>query len=170
MITISSYAESGDAVLDIEQAKVIAEEFANNIKFENMKAVWKEVQQGVAYINLAPVEDEIIFYPDLVKVKVDLVTQQIIGFEAVNYALNHTQREMEFNLTEQECEQVLGFDYNVIQVSKALIRLDSGVEKACYEFITERIDGDYFYYIDANNKEILKTMKLVSIKDVEKLI
>ena len=170
LITVSSYAESGDVAMKIEEAVKKAENFANAIKFDSMKAVWKEIDGSVAYINLAPVKDDIIFYPDLVKVKIDLVSGSVIGFEAVNYALNHTEREIEFNLSNKECETVLGFDYNVLKVSKAVIRLDSGVEKACFEYVAERIDGDYFYYIDANNKEILKVMKLVTVKDVEKLI
>ena len=64
----------------------------------------------------------------------------------------------------------MGFDYNILKTSKAIIRLDNGKEIATYEFVTERIDGIYFYYIDANELEIAKTMKLVTIKNVEKLI
>ena len=170
LITISSYAESGDPIINGEQAVGLAENFANNIGFENMKSVWKEVNENVAYINLASFSNEIILYPDLVKVKVDLTTQEIIGFEAVNYALNHTERNFEFNATESEAESLLGFDYNIYKVSKAIIRLDNGKEIAVYEFFVERIDGDYFYYIDANKLEISKIMKLVKIKNSEKLI
>ena len=170
LITISGYAEGGDSIMSLDQAETMAENFANNIGFENMQAVWHEKQENVAYINLAPVTDGVIMYPDLVKIKVDLVAQEIIGFEAVNYALNHISRSVEFNLTPEECEDVLGFDYKILKTSKAIIRLDSGTEKSCYEFVTERIDGDYFYYVDSSNGEILKVMKLVTIKNIEKLI
>lgn len=170
LMTVSGYAEGGDAILSREDAILVAEKFANRIGFENMKSVWAEVRENVTYINLAPIENNVILYPDLVKVKVDMTAQEIVGFEALNYAFNHIEREMEFNLTEQEVESVLGMDYKIIKTSKAIIRLESGKEVAVYEFITERIDGDYFYYIDANTKEIVKTMKLVTIKNVEKLI
>ncbi len=170
LLTLSSYAEMGDAILGSQQASEMGKTFANNIGYENMEIVWLEVDENVAYINLASVQDGIILYPDLVKVKVDLTSQEIIGFEAVNYALNHVDREYEFTLSESDVEDVLGFDYNILKVSECIIRLDSGVERACYEFMTERIDGMYFYYIDANTSEILKTMKLVDLKGVEKLI
>ena len=170
LITISGYAEGSDAIMSSEQAVELAKNFANNIGFENMESVWLEVNENVAYINLAPVENEIIMYPDLVKVKVDLTAQEIIGFEAVNYALNHVDRTPEFNASVGEAESLLGFDYNILKTSKAVIRLDNGKEISTYEFIVERIDGTYFYYIDANNLEISKTMKLVKIKNVEKLI
>lgn len=170
LLTLSSYTEGGDAIMGTEEASEMSKTFANNIGFENMEVVWLEVHDNVAYINLASMQDGVILYPDLVKVKVDLTAQDVIGFEAVNYALNHVDREFEFTVSESEAESMLGFDYNVLKVSECIIRLDSGVEKACYEFMTERIDGMYFYYIDANTSEILKTMKLVDLKGVEKLI
>lgn len=170
VITISSYAEGGDPILSVEQASEIAKNFANNIGFDSMDVVWHEVNQNVAYINLASVKDGVIYYPDLVKVKVDLTSQEIIGFEAVNYALNHVERNPEFLVSESEAESLLGFDYNVLKTSKTIIRLDSGIEISAYEFIVERIDGVYFYYINADTNQIAKTMKLVTIKDVNKLI
>lgn len=170
LMTVSGYAEGGDAVISGEQALELAKTFANNIGFESMDAVWLEVHENVAYVNLAPVINETILYPDLVKVKVDLTAQEIIGLEAINYAFNHIERNAEFNIPVADAEQVLGFDYNILKTSKAIIRLDDGKEKSCYEFITERIDGMYFYYIDANTGEILKVMKLVSLDGVEKLI
>lgn len=170
LMSISGYAEAGDPIMGIENAQEMAKTFANNIGFENMEAVWHEQNDNIAYINLASMQDGVILYPDLVKVKVDLTSQEIIGFEAQNYALNHVNRDMEFLLTESEVEDVLGFDYNILKTSKALIRLDDGKEVCTYEFVLERIDGDYFYYINANTKQIEKVMKLVQIKDVQKLI
>lgn len=170
LITLAGYAEAGDPIMSKEQASELAKTFANNIGFENMDSVWAEVHENVVYINLAPIENNVIMYPDLVKVKVDLTAQDIIGFEAVNYALNHVKRDPEFSATEKEAEKLLGFDYEIIKTSKTVIRLDNGKEISAYEFILERIDGDYFYYIDANSLEIAKTMKLVSVQDVEKLI
>ncbi len=170
LITVSSYAEGGDPIMSGEQASEMAPTFANNIGFENMESVWLEVHENVAYVNLAPVVNGVIMYPDLVKVKVDLTSQEIIGFEAVNYALNHVDRSVEFNANESEAESLLGFDYNILKTSKAVIRLDSGKEVNVYEFITERIDGTYFYYIDANEMEIVKTLKLVQLEKTQKLI
>ena len=170
LITLSGYAESGDPIMSKEQAREMAKTFANNIGFENMDVVWQETHENVTYINVASKQGDVILYPDLVKVKIDLTAQEIIGFEAVNYALNHVHRDFEFNISETEAEVVLGFDYEILQTNKAIIRLDGGKEVAVYEFVTDRIDGMYFYYVDANTKEIAKTLKLVSVNGVEKLI
>ena len=113
LITLSGYAEGGDPIMSVEQAKEMAKTFANNIGFESMNVVWQEENQNVVYINLAPTIDDVIMYPDLVKVKIDLTSQEIIGFEAVNYALNHIDRNFENTLEVEECEKVLGFDYEI---------------------------------------------------------
>ena len=49
LITLSGYAEGGDAILGKEDAIKTAENFANRIGFENMKAVWTEINENVAY-------------------------------------------------------------------------------------------------------------------------
>lgn len=170
LITISGYAEGGDPIMKKEQGVEMAKTFTNNIGFENMESVWAELNENVVYVNLVSVQNGVLLYPDMVKVKVDLTAQEIIGFEAVNYALNHIDRNFEFDLSEQEAETLLGFDYNILETNRAIIKLDNGKEAAVYEFITERIDGNYFYYINANRLEIVKTLKLVTIKNVEKLI
>ncbi len=170
LMTLSGYAESGDPIMSGEYASELATTFANNIGFDSMSAVWLEIHDNVAYVNLAPVKNDVIYYPDLVKVKVDLTSQEIIGFEAVNYAFNHVDRNPEFNVSIEDAEELLGFDYEIIKTSKTVIRLDSGKEISAYEFFVERIDGMYFYYINANTNEIAKTMKLVSINGVQKLV
>ena len=126
LITISGFAEGGDAIVGVENAIEMAETFANNVGFRNMQSVWKEVENNVAYINLAPVVENVIYYPDLVKVKVDLTSNNIIGFEAVNYALNNVEREFNAVLSFEDAEQKLGFDYEIINSNKAIIKLDSG--------------------------------------------
>lgn len=170
LITLSGDVEGGDPILDKQGAIEMATNFANNIGFESMECVWTEINENVAYINLAPVINKVIMYPDLVKIKVDMTAQDIVGLEAVNYALNHVDREVEFSASLIEAEEMLGFDYEVIETNKAVIRLDNGEEVAVYEFVLERIDGNYFYYINANSCEIEKILKLVNIKNVEKLI
>lgn len=170
LITLSGYAEAGDPVISVERAGELAVELAARAGFESMGIVWHEQNENVAYINLAPIIDSVIYYPDLVKVKVDLTGQRIIGFESLNYALNHTDRTPTFDLTATECEGTLGFDYEIVDVKRAIIRLDGGSEVSVYEYVLERIDGDYFYYINAVNKKIEKILKLVNVKNVEKLI
>lgn len=170
LISLSAYAEGGDPILSVEQAQEIAKNFVNNIGFENMRPVWREEKQNVLYVNLAPVVNDVVYYPDLVKVKVNLTSQEVIGVEATNYALNHVGRNPQFNTSIDQAEDLLGFDFEILSARKSVIRLDSGIEVACYELFVERIDGTFFYYVDANTNQIAKVMKLVEVKGSQKLI
>jgi germination protein YpeB len=161
LLTLCGYAEAEEPNISNEQAKQFAEQFANNIGFKNMITTWMEVKDNIAYINLAPTQDGVVLYPDLVKVKVDMYRQSIVGFEAKNYAFNHVDRNFEFGITLSNAEQSLGFDYVVLNNRKAIIALDGDVEVAVYEFACERINGLYYYYIDANNGDIVKILKVV---------
>lgn len=170
LISLASYTEGGDPILSAEQAQEIAKNFANNIGFENMQPVWREEKQNVLYVNLAPIVNDVVYYPDLVKIKVDLTSQNVIGLEAQNYAYNHISRTPQFNTTIEQAESLLGFDYEVLSTRKTVIRLDSGKEVSCYELYVERIDGMFFYYIDATTNEIAKVLKLVEVRGNQKLI
>ena len=44
LMTVSGYAELGDAILSKEDAQIVAEKFANRIGFEKMKTVWTEIR------------------------------------------------------------------------------------------------------------------------------
>lgn len=170
LINLSACSSTGDPILSAEQAQEIAKNYINNIGFENMRPVWREQKQNVLYVNLAPIVNSVVYYPDLVKVKIDLTSQTVIGVEAQNYAYNHVDRTPQFNVNLLDAEDLLGFDYEILSTRKAVIRLDSGKEVNCYEFYLERIDGNYFYYIDASTNQIVKILKLVEIKGSQKLI
>ena len=161
LLTLCGYAETEQPNISNEQAKQFAEDFANNIGFENMITTWMEVKDNIAYINLAPMQDGVVLYPDLVKVKIDMYKQNVIGFEAKNYAFNHVVRNFEFSVAVDEAEQKLGFDYVVLNTRKAIIALDGDVEVAVHEFACDRINGLYYYYVDANSGDIVKILKVV---------
>ncbi|MBQ7798270.1 MAG: hypothetical protein IJ371_04025, partial [Clostridia bacterium] len=87
--------------------------------------------------------------------------QDIIGFEAKNYAFNHIKRTFETSITLAEAEEKLGFDYIVLNTRKAIIALENDIEVAVYEFACDRIGGLYYYYVDANTGELVQILKVV---------
>ncbi len=170
LLTLCGYAESGEPSISTEKTQDLAIEFAKNAGFGDLIVTWLETRDNVAYINLAPTQNDVVLYPDLVKVKVDMYSQRIIGFEAKNYAFNHIERTFNFSKTLQETEQKLGFDYIVLNTRKAIIALENDIEVAVYEFACERIGGLFYYYVDANTGEIVQILKVVDSNGVPLLI
>jgi germination protein YpeB len=170
LLTLSGYAVMEEASISSEKAQEIAIAFAQKIGFGKLTTTWLEVKNNVAYINLAPTQDDVILYPDLVKVKVDMYSQSVIGFEAKNYAFNHIKRNFETSITLDEAKKELGFDYIILNMRKAIIALENDIEVAVYEFACERIGGLYYYYIDANTGKLVEVLKVVNSNGVALLV
>lgn len=170
LLTLCGYAENGEASISSEKAQELAEAFAKRVGFGELTTTWLEVKDNIAYINLTPTQNDVVLYPDLVKVKVDMFSQEIIGFEAKNYAFNHIERSFTTSITLEEAEQKLGFDYVVLNTRKAIIALENDIEVAVYEFACERIGGLYCYYVDANTGELVQILKVVDSNGTPLLI
>ena len=170
LLTLNGYLEKRDAVLSKEKAIEMAEKFTTRLGYEDMKAVWYEAKENVAYINLAPIIKGVILYPDLAKVKVDLGSQVILGFEGQNYCFNHRVRDMSKTLTKLEAEKAITGDFEIINTNLALIPQDNGGEQVCYEIVCEGLDGIYYFYVNADNGNIEDNLKLVEQDGVEVLI
>lgn len=161
LLTLSGYAVGQEPNISSEKAQELAEAFADNVGFGKLTTTWLEVDKNIAYVNLAPTQGDVVLYPDLVKVKVDMYTQSIVGFEAKNYAFNHIERNFEINITAAEAEKELGFDYIILNTRKAIIPLEDETEAVTYEFACDRINGLYYYYVDANTGKLVKILKVV---------
>lgn len=122
--------------------------FARKLGFDNMQVVWSSSMDGECYINLAPVDNDVILYSDLVKVKVRERDSHVIGFDATHYAYNHRERTIPAPaISAEQAEKTLSIPA-VTEGRLALIPLNGAREVLTYEFECER-DGTYFVYIDA---------------------
>ena len=66
-------------VLSEEEADGKAKEYLEKQGFKNMKGTYYLKQSGIVTINYAYVQDNVIMYPDLIKVKVALDNGEILG-------------------------------------------------------------------------------------------
>jgi germination protein YpeB len=163
LLTLSAYSDS-KAVNHTEQEAIqTAEQFAKKQDLENMKCVWSDVVQNDAYINLAPVINNVIYYPDLIKVKVDLSTGNIVGWEATTYYTNHVNRTLpNASYSSASARSKIGSDFVIEGEKLALSPLDYNREVLTHEFKCHK-DGDtYYFYINAQTgaqENILKVIK-----------
>ena len=73
-----------------ERMKQAALEWLGKAGFDDMHATYAQYYSGAGVINFAATKDDIILYNDLVKVWVDIETNQVIGADARNYLFSHT--------------------------------------------------------------------------------
>ena len=162
LLTLSSQNIYKTKKLELANAEKIALDFAKKAGIESMKVVWSDVVGDDAFINLSPVIDGVIIYPDLVKVKVDLAKGDVLGFEASSYYMNHVNRKiLPTRITESVAKAKIYSGLYVKDSRLALIPLEYGEEVLCYEFICSMNGNTYYVYINAVNGAEENILKVV---------
>lgn len=139
-----------------------AETFVKDLGLDNMKCVWSASSDKIAYVNIAPIIDDIIMYPDLIKVKIDLNDYQIIGYEASSYAYNHIEREdLIAQLDATEAKKLINDNLNVKTQKLCVIPLDYVGETLAYEFAGDYQGYQYYLYIDAYTGNQVRVLRVI---------
>jgi len=159
--SISSPA--GDKNLSVEECEVFAHNFAALMGLDDMYAVWSQQVNDVVYVNLAPIVDKVIYYSDLVKVKINTRAGFVIGWEASNYAYNHIEREkFSYSISIIEAQELLSSALKVKERNLCIIPNKFVGESYAYEFICTWKDFTYYVYLDASTGEELNIMRVVN--------
>ena len=136
--------------LTVEQAINNAAEFLKERGYEHMKNSYYEKKNGVATVNFAYSQNNVICYSDLIKVKVALDDGSIIGMEANGYIMNHSKRDIRKPvLTKQEARAKVSKRLNIDDVNVALIPKNSKREVLCYEMKGNCFGRNFLIYINA---------------------
>ena len=133
-----------------EQLTKAAQQYLIDKGFGESAPSYAQFYNGMAVINLAPVENDVVLYPDLIKVWVDIPTTTVLGMEAHNYLMSHKVRSLgKPSLTEDEAKQKLTSNVEVQSMRLALIPMDTNDERLCWEFTCSKDEQDFLIYINA---------------------
>lgn len=152
--------------LDFKDAVSKASDFLNSKGFPSMKESYYEKSDGIATINFAYMQGDVVCYSDLIKVKVALDNGEIVGFEAHGYIMNHKHRDMpEIKLSRDAAKASINKHLNVENASVALIPKDSKREVLCYEFKGNHNGKNFLIYINAQNGIEEQILMLIESED-----
>jgi hypothetical protein len=100
-----------------------------------MKETYYLKENNVLTVNLAYTQDNIIIYPDLIKVKVALDNGEVLGIEATNYYNSHKERrEMaKAKISKEDALKSVNPKLEISSVDMAIIPTEWGTENYCYE-------------------------------------
>ena len=145
-----------------DKAINVSLDFAKALGIDNMECVWSASSQNICYVNLAPVVDDIVIYPDLIKAKVDLSDMSVVGWEATSYAYNHTEREdLIPTLSLQDARQKVSSNLTTTDERLCVIPLDYVGETLAYEFSGEYNGYQYYLYIDAYTGDQVRVLRVI---------
>lgn len=163
--------DSQQPTLSVEEGVVLAEQYMHKQGYENVKGVYACVTDSVLYVNICYVENDIVIYPDMIKIKVSLDDGKIIGFEGLNYIYNHTERSLETPaVTEGEVRNMDFGGLEVQSVRLALIPLDNGKETLTYEVYGKVDNYAYYVFIDAKTGKAVEVLQVIDSDEGELLM
>ena len=152
VVNMNSNRDISTEIISQEEANEKGKEFLNSKGFTNMKETYYLKQEGIVTINYAYMQDNVVMYPDLIKVKVALDNGEILGIETTGYLNNHIQRDISnIKITEEEAKKDLNKNLEITSSGLAVIPTEWQTEILCYEFKGKVVDKEFLVYINVEN-------------------
>lgn len=146
---------------DISEEKISEQEAVQKGKeylaskgFDNMQETYYLKENGFITVNYAYKQNDVVIYPDLIKVKIALDDGEIIGLETTGYLNCHYERNIPTaKISLEEAKKHLSDKIELKSEGLAIIPTEWNTEKFCYEFKGKIEDIDFIAYINAETGE-----------------
>lgn len=151
LMYLLSDAFAGEEKKTAEDAVSIARKYLEKHGFSSLKDSYYSIIDGICTINFAYTLDDVICYPDLIKVGVALDTGRIVSADTTGYLMNHKSRDIPSDvISSEDAGKALSSMLTVCSTERAFIPMNDGNEIYSYEFLCRDKDGnDILVYINA---------------------
>ena len=152
----------GEETIDEETAARTAQAFADALDRGTMRNVWREYGAGTVTFNFAPEENGVLYYPDLLKIKISLESGKVVSFEGRNYWVNHHERAPETPaLTADEARARLK-DGFAVETERLCVISSYQKEVLCREFFGTYRGMEYAVYFAASDGREVTSFRILS--------
>ena len=155
IVEILSDRDVTEENISLEDAVSAGKAYLEKMGYTSMEETYYTKQENILTINYAYIQDEIMMYPDLIKVKIALDDGEILGMEATGYLNNHTDRELaEIQISIDDARANLNSNLEILSEGMAVIPLeDENTEVLCYEFKGKVENKEFLVYINVQTGE-----------------
>ncbi len=146
---------AGEIQLEYKEAVTNAKKYLSKIGYENMRESYYSTDDGICTINFAATDGDVILYPDLIKVSVNLENGEIMSFDATGYIYNHQDRgNLKAKINRAQAEATLNGYLEIIDTRLCIIPTDWQTEKYCYEIHCKTDEEqELLVYVDCETGE-----------------
>jgi len=143
--------QPGEASYSVEEGLSMAKNFMTSSGLKNMKESYHIVQGGVLTVNYEYVQNDVICYPDLVKVGIALDNGTLMSYDAKGYVDCHEKRAIPAAAVSQADAVAMAGKYlTANSCDMAIIPSAGGEERLCYEVLCTAQDGTHcILYVNA---------------------
>lgn len=154
------YEVCRDKNFDLETCDMLAKEYLATLGIQNVEAVWLSDAGMVADLTYVSVQDGVRIYPDLIRVRVCESKGRVVGIDAMEYLLNHREREIGPSLSREAAQEKLTGGLEPYAAHLAIIPMD-GEEILVHEFACNfREEEEYIVYLDAMTGEEVQVYRV----------
>jgi len=142
--------------LSVDSADKKALEFLNSKGFVSMKKTYYIKQDGIITINYAYEQDDVIVYPDLIKVKVALDNGEVLGIETTGYLNNHETRNIDKAniISVNQAIKLANENLKIESTRLCIIPTEFETEIFCWELKGKVEDRDFLLYVNAKTGKV----------------
>lgn len=149
VLQMNNARDVNEEKIEMEVADNIGKKYLSNIGFKNMHQTYYTKRENILTVNYAYKQEDVLIYPDLIKVKIALDDGEILGVETKGYLNCHYQRNLvEPKISIQDAKSNLNPKLKILSEGKAIIPTEEGKEIECYEFKGKVEDKDFLVYIN----------------------
>jgi germination protein YpeB len=164
VVMFDSYKDCDTKNFSVERCVDIAEDFLKGLGYASMKPVWTSENGTTCNLNFAYENGGVVFYSDMIKLKVCEERGIVTGMEGIAYILNHTERDAgKATITKAQAREKLVEGFEVKSSRLALIPLND-TEVLTYEFYGTYEGDTYYVYIDATSGKEVQVFTVIGTK------
>ena len=148
--------EVAEEKLSEDESSKKAIEFLNSKGYTNMQKTYTIKEYGVITINYAYEENDVLIYPDLIKVKVALDNGDILGIETTGYLINHETRNIDKSniISKEEAIKLSNENLKIEETRLAIIPTEFKTEVFCWELKGTVENRRFLLYVNAKTGKV----------------
>ncbi len=163
LLRFDYYEDCNEDTFDFFSAQHVAEEFLEKLGYDDMEPVRLQENGAMVNFTFAYEDDDVVYYPDEIKVKVCRTRGVVSGMDCVKYVLNHRNRDdVKTGISMAAAKAKLQEGFNVQSARLTVIDTAKG-EQAAYEFFGSYGEDKYIVYSSAKDGS---EITIVNIKNL----
>lgn len=155
--------------MEIEKAVELGGKYLQDLGYKNMISTYSLRYDNTAVINYILKQNEIVIYPDQIKIKIAMDDGSILGIESEKYLVAHNEnRKLEApKITRADAQTKISKRLNISTSRLAVIPTENNKEVLCYEFAGAYKDDKYIVYINAQTGYEQRILQIINTPNGE---
>lgn len=155
VVAMNCDRQVADESISPDDAVNKGKEFLQNREYKNMKDTYYMKENGILTVNYAYMQDDVIMYPDLIKLKIALDNGEILGLESTRYLNCHKDnRELsDVKVSEEKARELINPKLEITGTNLAIIPTEWNTEIMCWEITGKTEENDFLVYINVETGE-----------------